>query len=54
MEKPFYAWELEKSLVEHQECLSNCAEISSGTKISGGINILRTSGYWFATGFFSK
>ena len=31
-----------------------CADFSKGTKIYGGINMLRTSGYWFPTGFFSK
>ena len=50
----FYVWDLENYSVEHKQCLSNCAEISRGTKISGRTNILRTSGYWFPTGFFRK
>ena len=50
----FFIRDLEKSLVEHKEWFSNGAELSRGTKISGGTNILRTSGYWFPTGFFRK
>ena len=53
-EKLFYIWDLEKYSVEHKECVSNCVEISRGTKISRGTNILRTLGLWFPTGFFSK
>ena len=49
-----YAWQLEKYSVEHKESFSNCAETSRETKISGGTNILRTSGYCFPTGYFSK
>ena len=45
MENLFYVWELEKDSVEHKECLSVFAEISMGSKISVGTNILRTSGY---------
>ena len=43
-----------KLSVKHKQRLSNCAEIATGTKISGGTNILRTSRYWFPIGFFSK
>ena len=35
----FYVWELEKSSVEHEDCVSNCEEISRGTKISLGIMV---------------
>ena len=38
----------------YKECLSNCAEICRGTKISAGTNILRNLRYWFPTGFFDK
>ena len=54
VKKPFDVWGLERYSVEHRECLSNCAQISSWTKISGGTNILWTLGLWFPTGFFSK
>ena len=51
MIKPFYIRDLESSSVEHRECFSNCSEIFRITKVSGGINILKMSGYWFPTGF---
>ena len=41
-------------LVEHEQSLSNCSEISEGTKVSGGTNILGTPRYWFPNGFFTK
>ena len=50
----FHVWDLENQSVEHKQCLSNCAEIARGTKISGATNILRTSGYWFPDSFLSK
>ena len=54
MSKSFCLWELEEYSVEHEQCLSNCSEISEGTKISGGTNILGTPRYWFPDGFFTK
>ena len=48
----FYVWELEKYSVEHKECLSNYAEVSTGSKISARTNILRTLRYCFPTSFF--
>ena len=45
---------LEHYSVEHKQCLSNCAEICGGSKISGWTNILRTWRYWFPSGVFSK
>ena len=45
-------WELEKYSVEHKECLSNYAEVSTGSKISARTNILRTLRYCFPTSFF--
>ena len=50
----FYVWDLENYSVDHKQCLSNCAEISRGTEVSGGANIPRTSTYWFPTCFFRK
>ena len=47
----FYEWDLENYSVEHKQCLSNCAEISRGTKISGGTNILRTLDIGFPLAF---
>ena len=38
----YYVCDLEKYSVEDQESFLNCAEISRGTKISGGSNILRS------------
>ena len=50
----FYVWDLEKYSVEDMECLWNCAEISRGSKISGGTNILRNLRHWLPTGFSSE
>ena len=54
MSNLFYVWDPENYSVEHKQYLSNCAKIATGTKISGGTNILGTSRYWFPTSFFSK
>ena len=48
----FYVWKLEKYSVKHKECLSNCVEISRGSKISARSNILRTLRYSFPTSSF--
>ena len=50
----FLLKDLENYSNKHKQHLPNCAEITTGTKISGGTNIVRTFTYWFPTSFFTK
>ena len=50
----FDEWNIEKFYVKHNDCISNCAEISRRSKNSAGTNILKTLGYWLLTAFLSK
>ena len=50
----FLLKDLENYSNKHKQHFPNCAEITTGTKISGETNIVRTFTYWFPTSFFTK